>query len=242
MNPARVLPAAGLAGAVLTVVILAMTVLMRLTTGFEDGRAVSTLSPEALFWVRLAHRVAAGAVGIAAAAALLAGRNRAALVVVALTLLLAVVGRHSAGYVSDLATVVNVAGGVALVAAFWRLRRPPGAQADPVATAALVLLVALTAAGAATDAAAMRGERAFGPLHMWVGAIFVGCALVAAWRQRARLGLAAALAALALAQPLLGAWILASGRPVAAGWLHAMAACFLAVLLTYGKRPVGKGA
>ena len=235
MNAARVLPRVGLWGALLTVVILAMTVLLRLTTRLEGAEMVSTLAPDVTQWVRLIHRVAAGGVGVLAALAFVAARNRTTYAIVGLTLLLAMVGRHSAGYRSDLATVVNVAGGIALAAAFWRLRG--GAM-----SLAVWALVAAAVFGAATDAAAMRGERAFGPLHMGFGALFVVCALAAAWRWRSRAAVAWAIALLTLAQAALGLYLLAAGRPVGAGWIHAMVACGLALLLTRGKPGSLKGA
>ena len=250
MNASRVLAASGLWGALLTVVILAMSVLLRLGTQLHGGEALSILPPALEQSARIAHRAAAMAVGILAALALVAAwRARAdarpsawaLALVVALTVLLAVVGRHTAGYRVDFITVVNVAGGIALAAAFWALRSRAGERADAVALAALALLVALAALGAAADAATMRGTRAFGPLHLLVATIFTGLALWAAWRTRGRRVAAAATALLALSQFGLGFALLASrgARPLAAGWLHAMLACALALLLAslaFGRR------
>ena len=102
-----------------------------------------------------------------------------------------------------------------------------------MALGALVLLLALAALGAAADVSAMRGARAFGPLHLWVAAIFACLALSAAWRQRSRRLAAAATAVLTASQFALGFALLASQelRPLALGWLHAMIACALALLL-----------
>lgn len=243
MNPARTLSAAGLWGGVLTLAILALSVLLRLGTGLEDGEAVSTLPAGVESWARVAHRIAAMGVGLAAALALVASLRgeapprrsaRAVGVVIALTLLLAVIGRYTPGYRVDLVTVANVAGGVALAAAFWALRpRRPGAAPDPLALGALLLLVLLAGLGAAADAAAMRGARAFGPLHLWLAMIFGCLALSAAWRHRARRAAAGATALLVLTQLALGLALLASreARPLALGWTHAMVACVLALLL-----------
>ena len=238
MNARRLLPQVGTWGALLTVVILAMTVLLRLATRIEGGEPVTTLAPDVAQWVRLAHRVAAGAVGVLAALALVAARDRHTYAVAGLTLLLALVGRHSAGYRVDIATVVNVAGGIALVAAFWRLRAGGPWRADLPAAVALLLLVLLAAFGAATDAAAMRGERAFGPLHLGLGLLFAVVALAAAWRHRGQAARAAAIALLVALQVPLGLWLVASGtRPLAPGWIHAMAACVLAMLLAGLRKP-----
>lgn len=242
MNAPRVLGAAGLWGAALTVVILAMSVLLRLGTQLQDGEAISILPGSLEHWARVAHRVAAMGVGLAAALALVAAwraeggarrPTRALGAVVGLTLLLAVIGRYTPGYRIDEVTVANVAGGVALAAAFWALRPRAGAAPDAVALSALALLLLLAALGAAGDAAAMRGSRAYGPMHLWVAGIFACLALCAAWRQRGRRGLAAATAVLTLSQLGLGLAVLASrgARPLALGWLHAIAACVLALLL-----------
>ena len=244
MKAQRTLALAGLWGALLTIVILAMTVLLRLGTHVEAGEAVSTLPQGVEPWARLAHRVAAMAVGILAALALIAAwrgrpiapaRARAVAAVVALTLGLAVIGRFSAGYRFDLVTVGNVAGGIALVAAFWWVRTaaPPGARGDGIAAAALALLIVLAGFGAAAVAAAMRGEHAFGPLHLWLAGIFLGLTLATAWRGRARRAAAVALGTLSLVQFGLGFALLAPGlpRPMVFAWVHAMIACVLALLL-----------
>jgi heme A synthase len=242
MSTPRTVAIAGLWGAVLTVVILAMSVLLRLGADLQAGSAVSTLPQGLEQSARVAHRVAAmGVAALAALAFVAAWRGEspprpsasAAITVIALTVLLATIGRYTPGYQVDLVTVLNVAGGVALAAAFWALRLGRGARLDRVALAALALLVVLAALGAASDAAAMRGARAFGPLHLWFASIFACLALAAAWRQRHRRVLAAATALLVLGQAGLGFAILAGGelRPLALGWLHAMAACGLALML-----------
>lgn len=242
MNAPRVVGAAGACGAILTIVILAMSVLLRLGTQMQEGQAISILPADIEVWARIAHRVAAMGVGILAALALVAAwkgdgsmrRPTAALAaVIGLTLLLAVIGRYTPGYRVDAVTVLNVAGGVALAAAFWALRPRLGAPADGVALAALALLLLLAALGAAADAAALRGERAFGPVHLWIAAIFACLAAWAAWRQRARRAVAIATVLATLAQFGLGLALIASRepRPLGLGWAHAMLACLLALLL-----------
>lgn len=243
MSSPRALSRIGWWGAALTIVILAMSVLLRLGTELEGGAAVSTLPPGVEEWARIGHRLAAMAVGVLAALALVtAWRSEVAprpsapavAAIVGLTALLAVIGRYTPGYRVDLVTAANVAGGVALAAAFWVLRSPARAgTGDAVARAALLALLLAAALGAAVDVAAMRGERAFGPLHMWVAAAFFALSAAVAWRQRRRPALAAALALLTLAQVGLGFALLSQGgaRPLALGWLHAMGACALALVL-----------
>lgn len=244
MSAQRTLATAGLWGALLTAVILAMSVLLRLGTHIEAGEAVSTLPPSVEQWARLAHRIAAMAVGLLAALALVAvvrerPMQRALLApvacVIALTLLLASIGRYTPGYRVDLVTILNVMGGTALAAAFWWLRAPaPTLRGmDFVAAAALGLLLTLAALGAAADAAAMRGARILGPLHVVLGTFFIMLALLAAWRQRRRRGLAIAVAALVALQFVLGFVLVGATvpRPIGPGWLHAMVALALALLL-----------
>ena len=245
MSPGRTLSVAGLWGAILTLVILAMSVLLRLGTEVGAGEAVSTLPAGVEQWARIAHRVAAMGVGILVALALVAtwrerpvprAQSAAVACVVGLTLLLSVIGRHTPGYRLDVVTVANVLGGIALASAFWWLRAASGparAGGDRVALAALGVLVALAALGAAADAAAMRGERAFEPLHLWLAALFVVLAGAAAWRGRARRATAAALGVLVAVQFAIGLALIGApgARPIAPAWAHAMVACVLALLL-----------
>jgi hypothetical protein len=228
-------------GAALTVVILAMSVLLRLGTRLEAGEAVSMLPAAMEQAARIAHRLAAMGVGLLAVGALVQlatqrpvapGRRNAVAVIVALTLLLASIGRHTPGYRIDAVTVANVTGGIALAAAFAALRAVSGltVSVDRVAAAALALLLVLAGLGAAADAAALRGEQAFGPAHLWVATLFIVSALVAAWHQRERVRVATAVAALAGVQFVLG-FFLVDQRPLALAWTHAMVACALALLL-----------
>jgi heme A synthase len=239
MSGARKFAFLGAWGAALTVVILAMSVYMRLGTRIDGDIAVSVL-PEA--WeqaARWVHRISAMAVGILAALVLVlaAGdrpvpraRRLAIACIVALTLVLSIVGRYTPGYFFDGVTVANVVGGMGLAAAFWWLRADPQARADPVAVAALLAVLAQAGLGAATDAAAMRGEQGLGPLHLWFAVFFIVLILVAAWRQRARARLANAVAAVAGTQFVLG-FFLIGVRPMALAWVHSMVACVLALLL-----------
>jgi heme A synthase len=239
MSAARRFAAIGAWGAALTLVILAMSVYLRLGTRIEADLAASVL-PEA--WeqgARLAHRIAAMGVGALAALVLvLAARERplprprlhAIAGIVALTLVLAVIGRYTPGYRFDAVTIANLVGGMGLAAAFWWLRAAPQSRADPVGVAALLAVLAQAGLGAATDAAAMRGEQAFGALHLWFAMVFIGLVLAAAWRQRARARLANAVAVVAGIQFVLG-FFLIGVRPMVLAWVHSMVACLLALLL-----------
>lgn len=233
----------GLWGAPLTVVILAASALLRLATQFEGGEAVSTLSANFEQAARMAHRLAAAGVGLLAAWAFItAYRARpvakpvlaAVGAIVGLTLLLAVIGRYTAGYRVMPVIAMNVAGGTALACAFWFLReraaKPRGALAA-LPLAALGGIVALSAVGAATSASAMHGDRAFGPAHLWLASLLAAAAILAALRHR-RCGLAAAATAVLVAgQYGLGFALLASGRPLHLTLLHSAVSVLLALSL-----------
>ena len=251
MSRERMVATAGLWGAVLTAVILAMSFLLRLGTRIEADVAFSILPPDVEQWARLAHRIAAMAVGILAALALVAVATerpvRRALVppvacVIGLTLLLSAIGRYTPGYRFDQVTVLNVVGGIGLAAAFWWLRESGSSprRPDVVASAALGLLLVLATLGACADASAMRGTRAFVPMHLVFAPVFVVTAFYAAWRQRHRPVLAGAVVVLILTQVVLG-FVLVAGsdmRAMAPAWTHgmiAMAVAFLLVSLAVGR-------
>lgn len=257
MSRERLLATAGLWGALLTAVILAMSFLLRLGTRIEADVAFSVLPADVEQWARLAHRVAAMAVGILAALALAAvaterpvRRARVAPVacVLVLTLLLSVIGRYTPGYRFELVTVLNVAGGIGLAAAFWWLRLATGATRAPdvVATAALGLLLVMATLGAGVDTFAMRGLRSFIPLHLVFAPVFLVAALFTAWRHRRRPVAAIAMVLLIMLQVVLG-FVLVAGpdtRSIVPAWTHgmiAMAIAFMLVSLAVGptarKRP-----
>ena len=243
----RVLRVAGAWGAGLTVAILAASVLLRLATRYGAGGEAVSMLPEAVeHAARLGHRFAAMGVAFVAALVVLVSagerpvpRARSAAVgaALALTVALAVVGRYTPGYREAWATVANVSGGIALACAFWWLREHHAGGGTgawrPLAWSALAALVALSAAGAATSAAAMRGDHAFGPLHLWVATLFLGLVLAAALRYRRDGLLAVAIAAVSVMQYGLGFVMLAAGasRPLTLAWIHALMACVLGLLL-----------
>jgi hypothetical protein len=243
----RHLALAGAWGAALTLAIVGLSVLVRLATRIEAGEAVSLLPGVVEAGVRIAHRLAATGVAVAAAVALLGvltpqrrdSRRVAALgAILVLTLLLASIGRYTPGYRIAAVTVANVVAGTLLASAFWWIReeshrsRWAGGAAAPVAAwAAFAALVALSAMGASASALASQGERDFGPAHLWVATLFLALSLTAAWRNRARRAPACAVAALAAFQYLAGFAILSHAAGAALSWVHAMGAAVLAPLL-----------
>ena len=240
---------AGAWGAGLTVAIIAASALLRLTAVPQGGEMVASLAPAVEQSARIAHRFAAMGVGLLAALALvMAARVRpvpteravAAIAIVVLTLLLAMIGRYTPGYRHAWVTVANVAAGTGLACAFWWLReqgvrsaRPAPGIARTLAALALGLLFAQSALGAAASAYAMHGERAYGPLHLWVATLFVATAAAAAWHGRRRTGAAVAVISLAMFQFTMGLALVAAGaaRPLALTLSHALVACALGLLL-----------
>ena len=220
MNRERAMSATALTGTLLTAVIVAMSVGLRL----------APLPPDIEAWARIVHRVAAAGVGLAAALAFVVAFGRGTsrsphraitLMVVGATALLAVVGRYTPGYRFEAVTAVNVAGGTILACAFWWLGVDRG-RVDLWASAALATLVV----AAITGALAIPGHAVAG----------IECALFAfavAWRERREWRRALLLALLAGGQVALGfhAWSLSPGQAVAATWLHAMLSLALAVRL-----------
>ena len=227
-------------GAVLAFVVVAASALLRLGTRFDaGGNAVSVLPAALESFARLAHRLSASLVGLAAIGALALAigarpvpcRRRAALAaIVAATVVLAAIGRYTPGYRFLGVTVANATLGVGLAAAFAFLRaqaRDPGASVRlaPLLVAAAVL--AEIALGTAASAEAMHGRLAFEPLHVALGPVVAALAVWAAIRHGGWI------AALAIAQMALGTLRAAMGaaRGVPGEWLHAMLACALAIAL-----------
>jgi hypothetical protein len=231
----------------LTVVVLGASVFMRLTTTFDAaGEAVSTLPDAAETFARLAHRLAAMAVSILAllsAFAVMAlrpvapARMAAVGAVLALTVVLAILGRYTTGYRIPGVTVGNVAGGMALACAFWWLReqiRHPGSSLGAkLEWAALATLLAQSGLGAAASSAAMRGDFSAIPVHVVLGVAVLGIAGLCArnhWsRPTRRLALLLALGTVAQLGIGYGLAIAQPGRPLLAGWLHAVLATALTV-------------
>jgi hypothetical protein len=246
----NLLAAAGLWGMLLTVVVLAASVFMRLTTAFDAaGEAVSTLPDAAETFARLAHRIAAMAVSILALLSAFAvvalrpvapARLAAVGSVLALTVVLAVLGRYTTGYRIPGVTVGNVAGGMALACAFWWLReqalRADAPRRVPLEWAALAILLVQSGLGAAASSSAMRGDFSGIPLHVALG---IAAAVVAGLCARDHFTLPTRRLALLLALGTVvqlgigyGLAIAQPGRPLLAGWLHAVLATALTVGFT----------
>ena len=251
---ARLLRRVGHWGALLTLAVLAASMLMRLTTAIDAEGAARSGLPEAIeAAARLGHRLAAMGVSVLALlAAMIAfttrpappGRLVAVALVLALTVFLAVLGRYTPGYRAAIVTVGNVVGGIGLACAFWWLRERssgivPIARSREAALAwlAFAALVAQSGLGAATSALAMHGQRTLDPLHLAMGIAFAAFAALAAWPHRRRPGsarLALAVVLLVAFQFALGLFLASAvlGRPWPLAWTHAMGACALAIALT----------
>jgi cytochrome c oxidase assembly protein subunit 15 len=246
----RMLGSIGLWGALLTLAVLAASVLLRLATSIDAaGNAVSSLPEAVETLARLAHRIAAMGVTVlallAAGAAMAArpvplGRFVAVVGILALTVFLAVIGRYTTGYKVPAVTLGNVVGGIALVCAFWWLNRQatrgslePAGHATAFAWLALAALLAQSGLGAATSALAMRGDRLLDPIHLAVGLLVVALTALAAWphckRRDSTCIFALGIAILAAFQFASGLFLAAAGaaRPLAPAWIHALTACAL---------------
>jgi heme A synthase len=165
----------GAAGALLALLILAASILLRLATVFDaQGRSSSTLAPMVEHIVRLAHRLSASGVALLALwAVVLCWRCRRVAPqwarptawIVASTLILAVIGPLTSGYRLGAITVLNVSFGVLLLMSFWWLQeaallgpnRPT--PLDKFSWAALTALLLQMASGAGASAWEMQGLR-----------------------------------------------------------------------------------
>ncbi len=249
----RLLGRVGHWGALLTLAILAASVLLRLSSFIDaDGVAHSRLPGAVETVARLAHRVSAMAVSVLALlAAMIAfttrpvppGRIAAVVLILAVTVFLAILGRYTPGYRDAMVTLGNVLGGLLLVSAFWWLREhaaaiASGARAHEVALAwiAFAMLLAQAALGATTSALAMHGQRGLDAVHLGTGVAFLVLVAFAAWPHRKRAptrALALRVALLTATQLAMGLFLAAAsfGRPWALAWGHAMVACLLAMAL-----------
>ena len=222
-------------GAGLAFVVVAASALLRLGTSIDaGGNATSTLAPALESFARIAHRIAASAVGLLAVAAVSVAlrerpvpcARRAPLVaIVAFTIVLAAIGRYTPGYRFLGVTVANAVLGVGLACAFLLVR---GKMEKPFPVAGIVVLAAILSEiglGTAASAAAMHGRLAFEPLHVALGPVVAALVAWIALRERGWI------AALAVAQLALGMLLAAMGssRGLPGEWMHAMLACALAL-------------
>ena len=181
LTPARSLQAMGTLGAVMAMAILAMSVLLRLTTVFAADGATSSNLPTAVEDVaRLIHRLSASGVGLLALlASVVCWRHRRAVpnavmpvaLIAASTVMLALIGPLTAGYRFTAVTVANVVGGTMLLASCWWLRETLAAMAPrhpvdrPLLTAMLIVFFVHVTTGAATSALNTHGITRFAAIH-----------------------------------------------------------------------------
>ncbi len=247
-HPSRAFAWTALAGAALTLVVLAISVWLRVhTTADTAGGTRSVLGMSTQEVLRAAHRVAASAVGLVAlAAAVLAWRQRphaserwlALATILAATALLAWVGRLTPGYRLAWVTVANVTGSIALATAFWWLRPAPlGASGGTMAArgaalAALALVLLQSGLGAAASAAELQRLATLGPWHVGAGPVVLAIVVVLVARTHLLSGAARAIVGgMAAAQFATGLRLAAVGEGAApaAGWVHAILAASIAL-------------
>ncbi|MBL8525589.1 MAG: hypothetical protein JNN20_18060 [Betaproteobacteria bacterium] len=238
-------------GALLAILILGSSMLLRLNTQFAtDGAALSTLPPAIENAARLLHRLSASGVGVLAITAAALLRIRRPLLtryanplkwIIATTVLLSVIGPLTPGYRVAAITVGNVAGGMALLAACWWLREsvalPMRAQpnADPLPTLTLAVFMAQVATGALASAGLMRESPGFAIVHLGsaiLATMFIGAL---AWSRRKAPECALVsivVAGLLLAQVGLGVALMAQGKAaVALAYVHGMLSPLMATSL-----------
>ena len=233
-------------GAAFALVVVAASALLRLGTVLDaGGNPSSLLAPALQSAARLAHRVCASAVGLAALAAVLlvlrvrpvpCARRAPLAAAVLCTLMLAAIGPYTPGYRHVGVTVANAVLGIALAASLAALAAQasrPGSRARLATRLALLAVLIEAALGTAGSAAAMHGRLAFEPLHVALGPVVGAIVVVAALRGGRWI------AGLALAQMGLGIVLAAMGasRGLPGQWLHAMLAALLAVALASDRRP-----
>ena len=250
-SPGRWLQTIGTFGAVLALVILGASMLLRLTTIFGvDGHTISTLPTSVENAIRLAHRLAAAAVGLLAlCVAIISWRRRPlptfivtpmAWIVVS-TVMLAIIGPLTPGYRLTIVTVGNVVGGMVLLMAFWWLRESAVDKlltrnpVEPVLLIAILAFLAHVAAGAAASAFEMHNVRWFVFVHIGTAMLttmFVGASLWDRRRNAAIAGWTVATAGLMVLQVALGCAMMWLGtRPTWLAYVHGMLSPLLAITL-----------
>lgn len=238
---------AGLVGAMLAWVVLAASILLRMGSQFEaDGVLVSPLPPALEQGARGVHRIAASGSGLLALLCLVAGLKlrhthpgirKPIVVIVAVTLLLAVIGPLTPGYRYAWVTVCNVWGGTVLVAGFWWLQRVVACgTATPMNTWmqwTWVVWLTHIALGAAASAQIMRGQHWISFVHSgtaMLAALMLAACLRDAWQSLQSKSLVRAMAAALMMQMVLGTaalWL--ALVPIALGTLHALLSVFLTI-------------
>ncbi len=239
----RTLRIVGALGALLALVILGASILLRLTSVMgADDVVRSSLTADSETWLRLAHRLAAAGVGVLALLASGLGwmrRNSIPRAVtpifwlVGATVLLAVVGPLTPGYRYSMVTVTNVVTGTVLLAACWWLRETLTSScaqrhslSDPMLRLTFWILAVHVGLGAAASALEMRGTHWMALVHS--GSAMLTTLMVASvlWDRRTNPSLTflvGFLWALLALQVVLGVVALGmEGRPVLLGFVHAM--------------------
>ena len=249
-NAIRWLQWIGTCGAILALVILGASMLLRLATMFgADGQPISTLPGALERAIRLSHRLAAAGVGILAACAvglswihrrspLRVGRPIA--LIVATTVALAIIGPLTPGYRLAGITVGNVAGGMVLLMAFWWLRERAATHpetikpAESLIRATLFVFLAHVATGTAASAQEMHGVRWFAFLHLataLLAVMFVGASLWDRRGESSTIGWMTATAVLLAEVALGGGLMWFDDRPIWLAFSHGMLSTVLAMAL-----------
>ena len=212
-----------------------------------SGEALAALDASAVTAARIAHRVAATAALLLLIALLMKTlarqpmlwpQGRLVLVLLALAILLAGLGRVGGTSRAPAVVLGNLLGGFAMVAVAWRLVQATAAQPGglpalrPWTWAALALLVAQLAAGAlvsanqwATQCATTFPCQAHRFLGMVLAALLVALGAFA-WRRGARAA-GATVAVLAAVQAGIGLWQVAGPLPLPLGVAHNVSAALL---------------
>jgi heme A synthase len=244
----------GTLGAVLVLVVLAASMMLRLTTAALSGHALSLLPDQVENIVRVTHRLAAsGSALLAVVAAILCWRGRplgrgyiaACTIILTLTVLLTLLGVISANNRAVAVVTGNVAGGTLLLTAFWWLRVAARTISqrlfDGFALAALIAVLAQVTLGAALSAAPRDALIFIAHATVALLAAMLGLAAAFAQRHNEKLqGMALAVFVLIAAQAALGIY-LSVDRHTALAWLHGMLAPLLAAgLLSLAVRGAGE--
>jgi len=241
----------GAFGALLAILILGSSMLLRLNTQFAtDGAALSTLPPAIENAARLLHRLSASGVGvlaIIAASVLWMRRPLPARYanplkwIIATTVLLSVIGPLTPGYRVAAVTVGNVAGGMALLVACWWLRESVALpirtkpKADPLPQFALAVFMAQVATGALASAGLMRESPGFAIVHLGtalLATMFIGALAWSRQKVPKCAVVSVVVAGLLLAQVALGIALMAEGKTaVTLAYVHGMLSPLMAMSL-----------
>ena len=239
-------------GTVLTLLILATSLLLRLATQATlDGNTESVLAPAMEQASRTVHRLSASGVGVLALLALLMcfrkpglgpGRKQAIAGVLVTTISLALIGPLTPGYRIEAITVLNVALGSLLLMALWSLReftRATRERPKPLTRMALLTLAALvlhmgTGAGAAAKSQWVHQLGWAVWLHVASAVGFIVCMVLFMRHRRPNGGvlLVKVWRYLLMSQVLLGGLLMVlSLRPIWLNFSHGIVSALIAMVL-----------